>query len=191
MIREDSQDEIGDLDHITKQDGEPQSPSPHDTINMNSASNLQRLQELAIKMNQEKEQLELIGEEFIIRIHEMLQYYNAFEFDDPGSNGNLVQHLDTLQNTGLSDSLMDAHLPRKYLREFANTLKQRAAFFQKIKIEATGKFTEIDEKVAFYNECMKNQVLCFPYLNRVHDHTLVLKNTAISTGLARAMKSVF
>ena len=49
---------------------------------------------------------------------------------------------------------MDSILPRKYLVEFANSLKERAAFFQKIKLGATGKYadmTAVDEKLAYFN----------------------------------------
>ena len=38
---------------------------------------------------------------------------------------------------------------------------------------------------------MKEQVLCFPFLNKIQDYTLVLSNIVITAGVARAIKSVF
>ena len=38
---------------------------------------------------------------------------------------------------------------------------------------------------------MEQQVLYFPYLNKIYEHTLILSNIVISEGVAKAMKSVF
>jgi hypothetical protein len=58
-------------------------------------------------------------------------------------------------------------------------LKKQATFFIKVKRVDEPRFFDIasvDEKISYFNECLKNQVLCFPYLNRVHNQTLVLKS---------------
>lgn len=44
--------------------------------------------------------------------------------------------------------------------------------------------------MSYFKECLRNKVLCFPFLNKVQDHTLVLKNLVLSSGTCHAIKSV-
>jgi hypothetical protein len=44
--------------------------------------------------------------------------------------------------------------------------------------------------MSYFKACIRNQVLCFPFLNKIHDHTLVLQNVVLSEGTCHAIKSV-
>lgn len=69
-------------------------------------------------------------------------------------------------------------MPRKLIQGFSHILKSQAAFFQIAKRVDEPKFNALgnaDQKISYFNECLKSHVLCFPVLNRVHNHTLVLQ----------------
>lgn len=88
--------------------------------------------------------------------------------------------------------MFDSSEPKKLLEDFAHMLKQQATFFFKVKAgDETKDQTIFDEKMAYFKTCIRNQVLCFPFLNKVHDHTLVLQNVVLSEGTCHAIKSVF
>ena len=79
------------------------------------------------------------------------------------------------------------------LQEFSFIIKQQAAFFAKAKRAEEPKFNDIaatDEKISYFNETLKGQSLCFPYLNRVHGQTLVLRSKVLNEGLCNALKAV-
>ena len=83
----------------------------------------------------------------------------------------------------------DSDAPVKLLSDFAHLLKQQRTFFMKVK-RGSEQTDIVDSKISYFNECLKNQVLCFPYLNKVQDSVLVLKDIALSEGICQAIRSV-
>ena len=44
--------------------------------------------------------------------------------------------------------------------------------------------------MTYFNICMREFVLCFPYLNRIQDYSFVLKNISLSRGVCLAIEAV-
>ena len=150
-----------------------------------------RMQEAKKRQAQSQEQVELCGESFIKEIHKMLDDYDALE-SNAADNGNKDHKSAAVSDTQFSENkdLQDTEASRKLLGEFSHLLKQRASFFRKVKMDANLRSDQIDDKLAFFNVCMREKVLCFPFLNKIQDYTLVLKNVVLNHGVSGAIKAV-
>ena len=72
-------------------------------------------------------------------------------------------------------------------------LKQQAVFYSIAKRKHMPQYHASqakDDKIKYFNECLREKVLCFPLLNRVVQSTLILKNTVLSEGVCMAIKAV-
>ena len=82
---------------------------------------------------------------------------------------------------------------KKLISAFTDMVKNQAAFFAMAKRIDEPRFHAIakrDEKLSFFNECLKAHVSCFPLLNKVHNHTLLIKDKILNDGVCFAMRAV-
>ena len=74
--------------------------------------------------------------------------------------------------------------------EFEEGLKDQLAFFQLAKVAEASKYAEVEDhgKVRYLKECLKDKSVIVPFLNKIIENALLIRDTKITSGQAKGLQ---
>jgi hypothetical protein len=77
------------------------------------------------------------------------------------------------------------------LKDFGDSVKRNMAFFEICRQAKNPKLNEQDgdPKVQFFKQCIKENSIAFPIMNKIFQGNLMIRNFKINLGVARAIEA--